>query len=124
MPLGSSSAAPVMSPGPSLLISGMRSSSVNPGARAADHLGPLRRVAADERGVILRRAAAAFAAELLEALLRLRLGNRGIDRCIQPVEHRPGQACGGDYPGPGGDLVARHARLVERRQFGQAGGAL
>src|SRR6266849_3416929 len=104
MPLGSSSAAPVTSPGPSRLSSGLLRVSVNPGAGAADHLGPLRRIAPDERGVILRRAAAAFAAELRQALLRLRLGNRGIDRGIQPVEHWPGQAGGGDYSRPGGDL--------------------
>ena len=58
-------------------------------ARALHHLGPLRRVAADERGEFLGRAAAALAAELGQARPWCPAATMAaIDRLVQLVEHR------------------------------------
>ena len=62
-------------------------------AGALDDVGPLGRVAAYERGEFFRRAAAAFAAELLEALLGGRIDDGAIHGRVQPTEDGARQSC-------------------------------
>src|SRR4030088_217621 len=77
-------------------------------ARALDDVGPFRRIAADERGVVLGGAAAAFAAELRQAFFRVRLDDGGVDRGIEPIEDRARQSGGGGGAGAGrGRVVGR-----------------
>src|SRR2546423_6193548 len=57
-----------------------------------DNFRPLRRIFADQRAEFFRRAAAAFAAELLEALFGGRVDDRAIHGGIQPIEDRPRQS--------------------------------